>query len=195
MSRQPNPQQPPRDPNQPGGLQPSEPFRDPRPPQIPNHLGPLTERNKENLPFPQLRELERRQEEARIAAIARRTQLPIGSAVPAALHSELAALGRVGRGGTTRPALVEIETRPDGRRRIRAVDPHEAEGENRRWQPPAPLNAQDERTLAGGRQGVVPIPIAGGFRAGNIPNMDDLNPQDTGLPIDPPRPANLGFRR
>jgi hypothetical protein len=85
-----------RDPNQPGGLQPPEPICAPRPPKVPPHLGPLTERNRENLPRDQLRELEQRQEDVRRAAIARRTQLPTGATAPVAVISDMAALARVG---------------------------------------------------------------------------------------------------
>jgi hypothetical protein len=103
-----------RDPNQPGGLQPPEPIRAPRSPRVPPHLGPLTARNRENLPRDQLRELEQRQEDVRRAAIARRTQLPTGATAPAAVISDMAALATVGRAGlpTTqnKQHIIEIQT-------------------------------------------------------------------------------------
>jgi hypothetical protein len=68
-------------------------------PRVPPHLGPLTERNRENLTRDQLRELEQRQEDARRADIARRTQLPTGATAPVAVISDMAALATVGRAG------------------------------------------------------------------------------------------------
>jgi hypothetical protein len=186
-----------RDPNQTGGLQPPEPIRAPRPPRVPPHLGPLTESNKENLPRDQLRELEQRQEDARRADIARRTQLPTGAAAPAAVISDMAALARVGSGGLpTRNALVELEERPDGRRRFRAMEDEEHDDEsNEHRAPPTPLNRSEERMLAGGREDIVPLATPGAIRAENNPNIDDLNPMDTGLTVDPLQRVVIGFRR
>jgi hypothetical protein len=185
-----------RDPNQPGGLRTPEPIRAPRPPREPPHLGPLTARNRENIPRDQLRELERRQDDVRRAAIARRTQLPTGAAAPAAVISDIAALGRVGRGGLpNRNALVELEPRPDGRRRFRAMEDEEQNDENENRAAPTPLNRREECMLAGGREDIVPLATPGGIRAENNPNIDDLNPMDTGLPVDPLQRVVIGFRR
>jgi hypothetical protein len=187
-----------RDPNQPGGLEPSSPIRAPRVPTIPNEHGPISERNKENLPRAQLRALEERLEAQRIEQIARRTQLPMGVGAPASLQPALAALRTVGRGGLpTRNALIELEPRPDGRRRFRAMEDEEQEDEdeNENRAPPTPLNRRDERTLAGGRPAVAPVATPGGIRARNNPDMEDLNPMDTGLPVDPLQRVVVGFRR
>jgi hypothetical protein len=185
-----------RDPNQPGGLQPPEPIRDPRPPRVPPHLRPLTERNTENLPRDQLRELEQRQEDVRRAAIARRTQLPTGAAAPAAVIANIAALARVGRGGLpNRNPLVELEPRPEGRRRFRAMEDEEQDVENENRAPPTPLNRRDERMLAGGREDIFPLATPAAIRAENNPNIDDLNPMDTGLEVDPLQSVVFGFRR
>jgi hypothetical protein len=45
--------------------------------------------------------------------------------------------------------------------------------------------------LAGGREDIVPLATPGAIRAENNPNIDDLNPMDTGPPVDPlqKRPA------
>jgi hypothetical protein len=181
-----------RDPNQPGGLQPPEPIRAPRPPRVPPHLGPLTERNRQNLPRDQLRELEQRQEDARRADITRRTQLPTGAAAPAAVISDMAALARVGRCGLpNRNTLVELEERPDGRRWFRAKEDEEHDDENEHRAPPTPLNRRDERMLAGGREDIVPLATPGAIRAENNPNID----VDTGLPVDPLQRVVIGFRR
>jgi hypothetical protein len=179
------------------GIEPTSPIRRPRPERVPPHLQPLTERNKENLPPAQLRQLEQRQENARQATIARRTQLPTNATVPAALGREIGALRMVGRGrdGGPRGALVELEPRPDGRRRLMEIQrPREFE-ENQRIVRPRPLTERDERTLGGGRQQVVAMPSPRTVRATNNPNLDDLTDMDTGLPVDPPQRVTRDFPR
>jgi hypothetical protein len=108
----------------------------------------------------------------------------------------MAALARVGRGGLPhRNALVELEPRPDGRRRFTVMEGEEQHEENENWAPPTPLNRRDEPMLAGGREHIVPLATPGAIRAENNPNMDDLNPMDTGLPVDPLQRVVIGFHR
>jgi hypothetical protein len=49
--------------------------------------------------------------------------------------------------------------------------------------------------LAGGREDIVRLVTPGAIRAENNPNMDDLNPMDTGLEVDPLQRVVFGFRR
>jgi hypothetical protein len=171
------------------GIEPTSPIRRPRPERVPPHLQPLIERNMENLPPSELRRLEQRQENARQANIARRTQVPANATAPDALGREIGGLGMVGRGRDGRPrgALVELEPRPDGRRRLREIERPRRLGENQRNTRPRPLTERDEHALGDDRQQVVAMPSPRTVRATNNPNLDDLTDMDTGLPVDPPQ--------
>jgi hypothetical protein len=108
----------------------------------------------------------------------------------------MAALTRVGRGGPpNRNALVELEPRPDERRRFRVMEGEEQDGENENRAPPTPLNRREERMLVGGREDIFPLATPAAIRAENNPNIDDLNPMDTGLEVDPLQRVVFGFRR
>jgi hypothetical protein len=99
----------------------------------------------------------------------------------------------VGRGGDGRQrrALVELEPRPDGRRRWREIERPTEPGENERNVRPRMLSEREERTLGGGREQVVAMPSEHAVRATNNPNLDDLTDMDTGRPVDPPQRVNV----
>jgi hypothetical protein len=100
-----------------------------------------------------LRQQENLQEHPRQATMAKRVQLPAGATAPAALAREIEAMGMVGRGsdGRQRRALVELEPRPDGRRRWREIQRPREPRENERNVRPRMLSESDEHMLGGGR--------------------------------------------
>jgi hypothetical protein len=110
----------------------------------------------------------------------------------------MAALARVGRGGLPhRNALVELEAgaAPRWKEAVQSEEGEEQHEENENRAPPTPLNRREECIIAGGREDIVPLATPGGVRAENNPNIDDLNPMDTGLPVDPLQRVVIGFRR
>jgi hypothetical protein len=98
-----------------------------------------------------------------------------------------------GRDGRPRGALVELEPRPDGRRRLMEIQRPRESGENARNVRPRLLSERDERTLGGGREQIVAMPSPHTVRATNNPNLDDLTDMDTGRPVDPPQRVTPGF--
>jgi hypothetical protein len=189
----------------PFAITPPEPNRNPRPPRTQPHLQPICETNKENLPPAQYAQLLNRQEEARLARVARRSQLPASATAPAALGVDLSGLAMVGRGGPPpRQDLGELELAAvahGNTSRVRRVQREQHQRERRvareeraRRATMQQLNRSEQRRLAGIGEAITPVPIQGVVRATGR-ERNDRDPMDTGALIDPPPRRVHTYRR